>query len=706
MYVCVVVLLHIFGPQAPQNVTKVHQRDLQSSSKNAGSSSKNAGSSSSSKTTVPVLSSINEELSTSTSTKIDPPVAPRSTHTIDPMTLSLRPISRANALKSTTPVVSGNRASATPTPKGSSTLSATEAMKLSDRSNSGENDLMTFSISPVVLGKMAMGTQTTKVPSKEKSASLAEKTERQGDVSVGDLIEFSLTPAMLDKFKSRAVYNPGSRSRLFDDTRRSPSHSPSASPFQSPSISPVRSRKSQDAHSTHLNPSSTTLTQVHSSPTHSPTQFRSGTGSTSKPPHSQSSAANVSSGLNPKWDHYGEQNSSLDILVPPQKLLPKQQQQQQQQKQQQQQHQQQQQQQQQQSSVSVASKSPEHQRPIKGLSAVDQQNSSRKSTSSRTGKSRGEEKKSIEVDWTLVTKADSSSQDDSAALRQLRRIVSQPGFDDVGEALVPMGRDMKSPELAISSISIPPDDGKSQQPQASTARAIPPRSKADPLPSVPPADKSNQGAGFHGKWFPAWEEPPKNRDVHSKPENAKSKPNKKHDKLDYADLDLVVPGYEQVRTKFPELKPVAGTVDYAEIAFQPPTSGSSMNKKKAMVIEDVSEDYIRLVDVETNINKMKKTSAMPLGYDPDYAIPDQVLNRLQHVHQVIRGVPKGTEHASSRQPQASNPLVKPHSTAGSKDKEGSQPSSHRDSSHHQVVSPHSGDLTDLSKSKFTSLCRC
>ena len=285
---------------------------------------------------------------------------------------------------------------------------------------------MTFSITPAMLG---INGQNQPGQSQEKSNAKnvpQVAQSNQGSMGSGDLIEFSLTPAVLNKYKSSAVYNPGSRSRLLDDSRRSLSHSNTSSPFHSPSVSPVPSRKSPQMSRVHPPlPPDSALTQFHSgalvgekSPAHSPSQFRSSTPKSNTESDKNLTLQEINK-INLKWDHFGHLNSPPQVHIAPQKLLPAQH-----------------------AMTKDGVASSAHHRQASPTPQLASHNSSSSKSSSKKGtRKKGEEDKHIQQDWTLVNQTDPGKMDGVSALHQLRRIVSQPGFEDADEALVPMGGD-------------------------------------------------------------------------------------------------------------------------------------------------------------------------------------------------------------------------------------------------------------------------
>jgi len=607
------------------------------------------------------------------------------THVIDPMNFSIRPIPKG--MKSTTPVVGSNPASATShMMKGHLAATGKDVtVKESD------DDLMTFSVTPTLLG-------ISKNQQPENSVPVVLAPAQESPKPVGDLIEFSLTPAVLNKYKSSAVYNPSSRI-----SRRSLSSYNPHPPFSSPSASPVTSKKSPQLSS--FNPSNTKFGQLYSAssttPTNSPSQLRSNTKMTSNSGNLQSHAASSEvPKFYPKWDHFGDQEPPAKATVVPQKLLPSQEWQN--------------------TQVDVASGSHDHGRVSPASPSLDRQRREGKKLSfGKVQSSNLEDTPKIQENWTMVSKTN-SSQDDSDALRHLKRIVSQPGFENEKEALVPMGKDMNSPELLISTVNMSKgyEDVSRHSPTQLTKLV---RGRADPLPSLPSSGKnsSDRTAHLQKTWFPQWESTQNPKDAHPRNEPWQSKSDNKYDKLDYADLDLTTPGYARVRSKSPEFKSNPGSVDYTEIVF-PPSNVKSSPKTKKKDVDDYAnladltisntksgskkkdvDDYTSLADLTTDVRKMGKNSAMPLGYDPDYAVPEKIARRVQKVNQWDKDRSSEARHQNSSTHTGEvsssgkqSPSVNKETRGRSSSPFGStSPQSHR----HHIVSPHSGDLSDISK---------
>ena len=660
--------------QAPNVVTVVQHRDLQSTSKMSVPSSSSDSSHTTATPTVtgPSPDIRREPTAPASTSEIKPPV-PSPTHVTDPLTFSIQPVSKG--MKSTTPVVGSNHTSAMPLVKVSPKRMAREVME-----KSSDDDLMTFSVTPALLGIGNTQHSENSVPT--------APTAPEGPTPVGDLIEFSLTPAVLNKFKSSAVYNSSGRNRILEDSRRSLSNTNSNpnSPFASPSASPATSKKTPPISS--FNPSNTRFGQLYSvsstSPSNSPSQIRSSTKMTSNSNSGNLQSHATSSDMPkffPKWDHFEDQESPAKVTVAPQKLLPSQEWQK--------------------AQVGVASKSHDHGRVSPASPILDRQHREGKTSSSRkVTKPKSEESKNIQDNWMMVSQANTSEQD-SEALRQLRRIVSQPGFEDEKEALVPMGHDLKSPELRISTVNVSKGNEGNVPRHSPVELTKSARNVADPLPSLPSTSGNSGGrtVQLQKAWFPQWESPQSKKEVHPRTEPWQpSRSENKHDKLDYADLDLTTPGYEKVRGKSPEIKSNSSTVDYTEIVFPPSnTKGSPKGSKD-------TDNYTNLADLITDVRKIDKTPAMPLGYDPDYAVPEKIAHRVQRVHEWDRGRSKEERQQSSPMTTragefASSGKQSPLASKETRGRRGSPvgSASPQQARHHHTVSPHSGDLSDISK---------
>lgn len=516
-----------------------------------------------------------------------------STHTIDPMTFSLRPLPRGGSpqpTKCTYPVVGDNQASATPTSEGTT---PTSAFQQANVNSIKEDDLIAFSITPAMLGRV--GSRAVNPSGYESGHQLEPVLFPEGQEGE-DLIEFSLTPALLSKFKSSAVYSSGARSRLMDDQKRSHSLASSISPSHSPSLSPSSQlpRSYQTSHSTqHQSPHSIPINS--SSQNQAFPQFHSDAKKT--PPRSIFHTATTdNSKFVPNWEHFSEPTlNKSPVAVAPQKLLP-----------------------------------PQNHVPKVGVvKPGGHDGGSPGSIISKDDGGNG---------WTVVTKMDPSSRefkDVSPAVLQLKRVASQPGFTDEGMTLVPMEMGLGAGEgrfdLAVSRVSSEyVVEEVRDLPSASTSSPTiaTSRHRFDPLPTP---------AGL-----------------------VKQQPT-----LDYADLDLAYPGYERVAERNegvamhkyrPRAKSSASSADYAEIRFQSPGLETRMGMRENGNVSAVDNDakYSRLVDVTTDVRKMERNSAMPLGHDPNYAVPHRVALKLQRDQLMQGGAVKGVSHSTSHQSQAEN----------------------------------------------------
>ena len=366
--------------------------------------------------------------------------------TIDPLTLSLVPFPCSSAsgskvgVKSTSPIVGDNQASATPTSEGTVPVSALQLamMNNSSESESGSHDLMSFSIGPMMMGNVPAKTQG----GYQLESHLTQFGASSNTSENGDLIEFSLTPSHLSKLQnapsnlqaagSGLTTVSGSGSNLSNLYHKPLFNSPSCPASMASPSAPGKS------HSPLFPPQSHSHTPL-------PLQTHSNT-STAQPLKSQTYAGNLhtldpKTQLRPNWEHFSEQ-SSKPIGGAPQKLLP--------------------------SSLSTpptAAKTSNH-------------------------SNRGRRKEDIGKEWTVVTKVDLGSAgtaEMSPALLQLKRVASQPGFEDVGGArLVGVSDSANNEEYEISSVAIAEGDSIIK---GSNRRFSP----LPPTPDMESAPPNNQG---------------------------------------------------------------------------------------------------------------------------------------------------------------------------------------------------------------------
>ncbi len=535
---------------------------------------------------------------TSTVTEGAEPSPSAATHTIDNMAFSLRPLLHAvhaQPTKSLYPILGDNQARAMPTLKGAMPTSALQQAKV----NGTEDDLMSFSLTPAMLGKVVGHTVN---PAGYGSVHHLESCPDPGGEG-GDLIEFSLTPALLSKFKSSAVYSSGARNRLLDDQKKS----------RSPSLSPSRQQFQTSHFPGHQSPHS--IPSSSSSPSPALPQIHSNTRSTSPQPLSHTTTILDHSRFIPNWEHFSESTSNmLPVVVAPQKLLP-----------------------------------PKQHVPKVGVVTA--------SSHGRDNQRSVRSKEEVMSDWTLITAMDPSAgdlKDCTPAVRQLRRVASQPGFDDVGVVFIPMKTELSGAdgrvELAISRVSTESVGVRDLRSSSTSPTMVTSRRKFGPLPT-PGGSGAMHGHQLGGKKRPAGSA--------GRRDDASSH-SKQQQMLDYADLEYDSPGYEQVversrgggGTKLEghdgQVWHSAGSADYAEIRFQSP--GMEIGEIGRMT----DAGYSRLVDINTDMKKMEKNSAMPLGYDPDYAVPDQVALRLQRDRLIREGVIMDVASSKSHQSQAVN----------------------------------------------------
>ena len=510
------------------------------------------------------------------------PLATTYTDPIVPLILQSLPRSapvRQNKLVH--PIVRDNRASATPTPTGNT---PTSALQKQVGMSSQQDDLMTFSFTPSILAKRG----NVKVTSENSSISEdGRQLEPQLPlIGGGDLIEFSLTPALLNKYVSNAVYSSRARNRRLDD-RRTPSPLP-PSPSQS---SPQLPRQCKDLGPRSIPSSSSSPKELKQFPLDA----------TSSLQHIHPNVATTStsavddSKLFPKWEHFSEPTAS-PVPVAPQKMLPQQ------------------------------YNNPERLSKHNPGSSNAGECSGGNSGNIRTSRN------NVEDHWTVISEVDPSFADDvNPAMRQLQQVASQHGIVDADKTLISTetsGTSSGTGNLQFTISRIPTESRGKVVPSLSSPSTEAVRSKFDPLPTpgVLGVDSSSKS---------------KQRGLH-----------------DYAELDFPAPDYQRVGdygagVSLSEAKGRVSRSDYDEVICEPPVLGTG-TEMKGIGNETVADKqaYSRLVDINTDVTKMVKmarNSAMPLGYDPDYAVPDQVAIKLQRERLAQGGTVKGLANSTSHQ---------------------------------------------------------
>ena len=520
------------------------------------------------------------------------------THSIDPMTLSLR--GPVTGTKATSPVIESNPASATPTSEGTTPTSARQLALMSDEQPAP--DLMSFSISPGLLGGVAQGGVTRPIVGMSQPYSNGTQLElsapplRNGDVTSNDLIEFSLSPAVLKAihsnpgakgqpmtYSSNAVQRPHSNTPVLHGT-----HSlvqPGAhSHFISQPVPPSHSPVPRGTHSPVL-PLSHSPSPVHPG-SHSDISRRS-------PVQSQSSqqvkgnvqngskitAAATESQLRPLWEHFSDE-SLKPVVVAPQKLI--------------------------------------QPTPGGGVANSGSQGSI-ESSRPKPGDDHG-----IEKAWTMVSKlSDSGESADSGskAVRQLQRVASQNEGDVVRASDPSVGEFMlesvtlngevgvANSRRKFSPLPPTPDEG------ASVGRSLAGVSKVVTSPP-PPQQPTNQIILLDDLEyaFPSADQMfAKSGEVKSaKVKSAKVKSSDRN--FDYAELDFGSDpaskgGVASASTK-------ASKVDY--VLLNTNSDRPRYEFQQAPAGEEKEGDYSRLVDV-----RVERDPSMPIGNDPLYSVPDK-----------------------------------------------------------------------------------
>lgn len=493
------------------------------------------------------------------------------THSVDPMTLSLVPFPHGTVTgtKSTSPVLGNNSASATPTPEGATPTSARQLAGLSDEQLAP--DLMSFSISPAVIGGGARG---EKGPTSEPHSSGHQLESSSGGNA--DLIEFSLAPAVLNAMRSapNAIRQPMTSSP--SATPKSHSNTPvlqgTHPPVQSGSrshstVPPVANSHAPVTQGTR----SPVLPLAHShSPLHPGSHSDTSRGTSAFLPQSQSprvkgGKAAGASLFHPNWEHF-----SVESLKP----------------------------------VSVA--------PQKRIQATPVASSGNYGNPESSGRKPSDDQ-GIEKAWTMVSKlSDSNESGDSGskAVRQLQRVTSQPGFS---EGCVVGTSDPSIGEFMLESVTLNEEVGKVR--------------KFPPLPPTPDERKHHLAGDDRAK------KPAANTTLLDDVEyafppadqmfvNSKSaKVNSGDRNFDYAELDFDPStskvGFVRGSNKNTKLDYVLLNTEEPRYELQTPGSAN---------LEAEDDDYSRLVDVTVNI---QRDAGRPIGNDPLYSVPDKTQQKKE-----------------------------------------------------------------------------
>ena len=519
-------------------------------------------------------------------THVEPGISPTM---IDPMTLSIIPLQHGtrNSVKSTLPITGENQASATPTSSGAVPTSALQLARMNSTGSedSGNVDLMSFSIPPSILGTLPSGQVPagTHIGVPTPSGDVGGHQLEHSLVN-SDLIEFSLSPMRINMLQSipKSTQVPGYGISAY----RVPA--PAVFPVSSKGISNTypNSNVSSGIHShspvAHSHPPVSSGTYSHSPV---PPEYHSKTLSTYlQPSQSHSSFHSHTTGtrtetnniqLHPDWEHFSD-DFSKPVGGAPQKLLP--------------------------TEMGVA-KSGNY----------------------------GNYHNSSEDDKKKLSKAD---QTHSPAIKQLKRIASQPGFEEVGGALV--GGDSKGAEdfnireLELLTMTLREGDKLVKDTAGYEQRFSPQPLAPDAIKIKESALLYNQGSGKNI--------PPDVQGV-----TLKSNPSNPKASSLLEDAELAFPQTDSMFTDLSEKKvlPAEKELNYVELDLKQPSSSSTgktkqnvgvaripdskkdievnyaeirIDKKKfqpsrevgregvSPATKDESEDYIRLVDVSTRVS--------------------------------------------------------------------------------------------------------
>ncbi len=502
-------------------------------------------------------------------------VTPR-THAIDPMTLSLIPLTKTkgSAAKSTSPVIEGNPASATPTSQGATPTSALDLVRMGFGGGGGSNsegvaaassssgratsgDLMSFSLSPAVVEEM-LQPQGSKVTKGEHHL---ESSPFNADSASEDLIKFSLTPAQLG-ISSHAPTTSQARTGF-------------GSKFQ---------------HSPILVPKASTTAPI-------PTGIMS---------HSHVNGATPP--LKPEWEHFSD-SVSKPTVVAPQKLIPP--------------------------TTNGGVAKP-------GIHGNKEQGG--KQQLAEIGKA-----------WTMVTKVSGGSFSPpsttetggggaSPAVQQLKRIASQE--EGVGQVGVVIG-DFKLESVATTGETAQKSKNDNDSSSDRRFSPLPPMPDELEMPTLPFSSrgvaKSNADSAVQSTLLDDLEYAFPNADklfadpLQGGGSKVKGKGDSGGRNFDYADIDLEMPHISRERggaaVARVKVSPRDDRVEYAEIRTEdllrhrpkPPGVGVSKGVvSRSGRGREEEEEYARLVDVTTEDTTNRRSGGgQPVGTDPLYAIPSK-----------------------------------------------------------------------------------